>query len=419
MEYLTRMNNPATTQQKPNKIIWFIICVLILGAGVASFILLKNLKPVPEQRTQTLQIPAVETLLLEYRHSPLMIEGSGIVSPKAEISLSSQVNGEVIAMHENLVTGGSFTKGEIVIQIDPRSFEAALAEAVASKNASISSLDFLTKRIERLESLREQGYAPEENLDDAVNQRDQALANIARQDATIQNRELDLERASIIAPFDGQLLSESVDVGDIVSPGRELAEFYASDEFEIIVSLNADDASFIPNLWSKENSSESKAWISVKHGNLSYEWEGYLDRVESDIDRTTRTIDIVVRIPEPSTKGQLIDNGSTSSVLKEAPPLMIGMYGTVAIEGMSLAQHFVLPLASLRNGNSIWIADSENKLRIEPVEMVREEGDNVVLLAPQLREGSKIIVSDIALVSDGMSIQVKSSSVSSSLGASK
>lgn len=389
----------------PDKVLWFFVCIAILAAGVASFILLKNLKPEPEQRPQSLQIPTVETISLAYRYSALTIEGSGIVSPTREISLASQVTGEVTAIHKNLVTGGAFKKGETIIQIDPRSFEASLAEAVASKKASQSSLNFIRKRIERLQSLQQQGYEPEESLDDAINIRDQALANIARQNATIQNRELDLERASIKAPFDGQLLSENVDVGDIVTPGRELARFYASDEVEIIVSLNADDASFIPNLWNQANTSQAKALVSVNHGDLSYEWNGYLDRVEADIDDSTRTIDVVIRIPQPSLKGKLIDNGNTSSVLKEAPPLMIGMYSTVTIEGMELDNHFVLPLGALHNGNTIWIVDSKNKLRIAPVEIVREESNLVVLLAPQLNQETQIIISDIALVSDGMSIK--------------
>lgn len=404
------MSNSARTAKISEKALWFFICLLILLGGIASFALLKALKPEPEQRPQLQLIPTVDVIPLEYRNSALMIEGSGMVTPKTEITLSSQVNGEIITIHENLVTGGSFKKGEVIIQIDPRSFEASLAEAVESKNASLSSLDFISKRIERLQSLQAQGYAPEENLDDAINIRDQALANIARQNAAIQSRELDLERTSIKASFDGQILSKNVDIGDVISPGRELGRFYASDEVEIVVSLNAEDASFIPNLWAENNAEPAQAWISVDHGNLTYQWNGYLDRVEADIDSITRTIDIVVRIPEPSVKGALIDNGKKSSVLKEAPPLMIGMYGTVTIEGMELDKHFVLPLSALHNGNSIWLADSENKLRIMPVELIREEGNLVVLLAPQLNRGAKIIISDIALVSDGMSVKAQAGS---------
>ena len=45
-------------------------------------------------------------------------------------------------------------------------------------------------------------------------------------------------------------------------------------------------------------------------------------------------------------------------------------------------------------------------MRLEPVEVVRQEGNHLVLLAPQLPEGTNLIVSDIALVSDGMQVRV-------------
>lgn len=91
----------------------------------------------------------------------------------------------------------------------------------------------------------------------------------------------------------------------------------------------------------------------------------------------------------------------------EPPPLLVGMYGTITIEGMSLSNHFVIPISALRNNSTIWVVGSEGRLSIEKVELVREEGNLAVLLAPQLTPGTAIIVSDIALVTDGMTVQAK------------
>ena len=229
------MNSTLNNPSKLQKSLWFFVCIAILGVGFFSFVLLKTLKPVPEQKDSALLIPTVQTAPLQHRQSPLLIDGNGIVVPTAAISVSSQVNGEVISLHPNLVSGGAFKKGEILIQVDRRTFEANLKEAEANQRANQSTLEFITKQLTRLESLMEQGFIGEETLDDAISRRDQTLAAIARQNAIIQNRQLDLERTSIQAPFDGRVYEESVDVGDIVSPGRELARFYASSEVEVIV----------------------------------------------------------------------------------------------------------------------------------------------------------------------------------------
>lgn len=395
----------SNSSQKPGKSLWFFVCLLILAGGVGSFIILKALKPAPEQIKQALLVPSVQTTPLEYRHSPLLIEGNGIVIPRAEISLASQVNGEVVNIHQNLVTGGALAEGEVIIQIDPRSFAANLAEAEANQTANMSTLSFINKQIERLESLLTDGFTGAEDMDDALNRRDQTLAAIARQNAIIDNRKLELERTAIKAPFSGRIISENVDIGDIVSPGRELARFYASDAVEIVTALSPDDSRFIPGLWNNTSDNHRRAWVTVNHGGLVYQWEAYVDRVEADIDRVTRTVDVVVRVPNPFIPGSLISHNE-SSIVVEPPPLLVGMYSTVAIEGINVKNNFVLPVNALRSNNTIWVAKSEGFLSIEAVELIRQEGNQVVLLAPQLSEGSQIIISNIALVSDGMRIKV-------------
>ena len=105
------MNTSNNSAVKPRKTLWFFVSIAILGLGIASYILLKALKPVPEQRDQAVLVPQVQTNALEHRATPLVIQGNGIITPRADISLSSQVNGEVVELHDNMVSGGAFKKG--------------------------------------------------------------------------------------------------------------------------------------------------------------------------------------------------------------------------------------------------------------------------------------------------------------------
>ena len=275
------MNSPYSTSNKAGKPLWLFVCIAILGVGIASYILLLAFKPAPEQRDPAELIPLVEVSPLQYRESSLLIEGNGIVMPKAAISISTQVSGEIVSLHPNMVSGGAFEKGDLIVQIDPRTYQANLNEAKATQAANQANLDFLNRQVERLRSLRENDFAGEEALEDAINRREQTIAAIARQQAIIENRALDLERASIRAPFTGRIFDESVDLGDIVAPGRELARFYASDEVEIVVSLNADDSVFIPGLWSQvqgDNSTgrQAMATIPINGGDTYIGWNQIL-----------------------------------------------------------------------------------------------------------------------------------------------
>jgi RND family efflux transporter MFP subunit len=402
------MNSPLPSQSRGQKAFWFMVSIGILALGIVGFILLRALKPVPEQRDPVELIPLGQVSPLVFRDTPLIVEGNGMVMPTAAISVSAQVSGEVVGLPPNLVSGGAFNEGEIIVQIDPRTYEANLKEAEAAQKANQATLDFVSKQITRIESLVDDQYVGQETLDDAISRRDQTLAAIARQEAVIENRKLDLERTSIRAPFTGRVYDESVDLGDIVSPGKELARFYASDEVEVVTALNVDESVFIPGLWAHgpDTKQHRRAWVQVNHGGHYYAWEGYVHRVESDIDRTTRTVDVVVRVPEPFRPGSLIGELETPLSL-EPPPLLVGMYADVGIEGMRLDKHFVLPINALRPENTIWIATPEGTLQVIPVEFIRQEGNQAVLLAPALEEGTPIVISDIALVTDGMRIQVE------------
>ena len=401
------MNSPQNSAYKPRKPLWFFLCLAILGAGIAVFILLRALKPVPEQRDVAELIPQVQVQPLEYRESPLLVNGNGIVMPRASVAISPQVSGEIISLHPNLVSGGAFKAGEVLVQVDPRTYQANLDEAQANQEANLANLAFLEKQVKRITSLKESDYVGEESLDDATSRLAQTQAAIARQAAIIESRRLDLERTTIRAPFSGRVYEESVDVGDIVSPGMELASFYASDEVEIVVSLNANDAAFIPGLWNTDSnvSGKRKAWVTVDHGGRNYQWQGYVHRVESDIDRTTRTVDVVIRVPDPFTPGTPASDRH-SPVPMEPPPLLVGMYAGVDIEGMRIDRHFELPISALRSDNTIWTVSGEGILNVVPVDVIREEGNQVALLAGDLPEGTPIIVSDIALVTDGMRVNV-------------
>ena len=366
--------------------------------------LLQTLAPTPRQVEAAVNVPDVDVVPLTYRDSPLMIDGNGLVQPRAAIVVASQVSGEVTHVHPQLRSGGYFRDGDLLIELDPRPFEAALEEAIATRDAVQANLSFLERQSERQRRLQADGLVGEELLDDVVSRRNQAAAELRRQDAVIVRRRLDLEYSRITAPFDGFVFSENVDVGDIVSPGSELARFHASDNFEVVVSLNVRDAGFIPKLWSTGSTEQRAAWVETQYGDHRYRWPAVVDRVEASVDSVSRTIDVVVTVSDPGQPGTRV-GAARSGLSIEPPPLLVGMYAMVSIEGMALPEHFILPVSAVTD-SSIRIVDEENRLRIADVEVIRQEGNEFVLQAPSLAPGTPIIVSTLAISSDGMLVNV-------------
>ncbi len=146
-------------------------------------------------------------------------------------------------------------------------------------------------------------YTGEEVFDDAVSRREQTVATIARQEAIIKAVRLILNAPVFVPPLPAASTTNRWISATLLRQVENWLGFTPAMKREIVVSRNADDSAFIPDLWATDKTMNRKAWVTVDHGGNEYEWQGYVHRVESDIDRVTRTVDVVVEFLIPFTPG--------------------------------------------------------------------------------------------------------------------
>ena len=87
------------------------------------------------------------------------------------------------------------------------------------------------------------------------------------------------------------------------------------------------------------------------------------------------------------------------------PPLLIGEYVHIEIEGMELENVYIIPRNALRDDSSIWLASNEDKLEIRVVKTLWRDTENVIL-REGLKPGDRLIVSDLAAPVTGMALRV-------------
>ena len=383
---------------------WGLIAVGIFAAGVLGFILLQVLASEPVQVARDSSAPLVEVIALDVQTGPLPVRGNGPVRPRAQVTVIAQVSGEIAETGSALVTGGRFKAGDTLLQIDPRSYRAALDQAQADRAARQADLDFAERQLERDQKLTQSGAASERRRDETLNQRDRARAQIAGLDALIAMRAIDLERTTVVAPFDGQVFSESVDVGSIVQPGVEIARIFATDIFEIVVPFTDSEASLIPGLWDATLTTRPRATATLPYRGNLYAWDGYVDRVEAGIDPDTRTIDVVVRIPNPTRRGQIVGGANADSVI-EPPPFLSGTYAGIEIEGLDLT-YALVPRTALRNDDTLWLVKDDNTLEVVSVDVIQDQDTFIAVRSSSLKEGARVVVSDLGYATAGLEVQV-------------
>ena len=380
--------------------------VAILAAGVGGYVALQVLKPRPEVRAPAKQLPLVRVAPVEFREGALTVAGNGLVKPSAEVVLAAEVSGRVTFVSPALVTGGAFGKDEVLIRLDPEPFRAALEQASADRQSAQASLGLAEQLLKRTEELISKGFLSRQTLDERVANRDQARAALARAEAMERQRRIDLERAIVRAPFKGRVLSEKVDLGETVQPGKELARIFADGSLEIVVSLTDRDVALIADPWRTANGSGrnghgAPATVIVEHGGERYRWPARVDRVEASVDSATRTFNVVVRVDNPDARGV-----SVSGAGGEGPPLLVGMYATVEITGRDQGRYAVVPRRALRDGNVIWLLGGGDAVAIVPVRVLSESKDGVAIAADGLASGARVITNELKVVTEGMPVRV-------------
>jgi RND family efflux transporter MFP subunit len=368
--------------------------------GVVLFV--EPQDPDPLYDTPAAQLPLVQAAPLEFRDGALRVTGHGLVKPRAEVVLGVEVPGRLVFVSPSLAAGGAFARGDVLLRLDEAPYRAALAQAEAELASARAGLQLAEQQLERARELIAQGFQSRQALDERTGARDQAAAALARAQALVSQRRLDLERTVVHAPFDGKVLSARVDRGESVQPGKELARFYAQGALEIAVSLTDREMALVADPWRAGNgdSRGAAASVEVEHGGGLYRWPARVARVETSVDATTRTFNVVVRVDNPAARGAAVRGNPQA-----APPLLVGMYATAHIEGVDPGRHALVPRRALREGDALWLLEPGGTLRVRPVRVLQVVGERVAVSGEGLPEGVRIVVSDLKVVTDGMRVR--------------
>jgi len=376
--------------------------LFIISVSIIALFLLEIFKPSTKEIQTPASIPKVEIINLEILNQPLSIIGSGPVRPRAKISIKAQVSGEITELSPEMVSGGRFEKDQLLILIDPRPYEASLNQAKAEESGLRAELNFAERQLKRDNSLTESGVASKRRKEETETRRDRLIAQIESAKAQIEIRKIDLERTNITAPFSGRVLMENVEIGSVVQRGEVIAEIYADDLFEITVPLSDREASLIPGLWEENFERTILAKAELIYRNSQYSWDGYVDRIEAGIDSETKTIDVIVHIPEPNRPGK-IESKKKALNFYDPPPLIPGSYVKVTIEGIKIP-YALIPQSALRERNSIWTVDNDSLLKFRDIEIIQDMGTHLAIKGENLRPNLKLIVSKLKIAVQGLKV---------------
>ncbi len=122
------------------------------------------------------------------------------------------------------------------------------------------------------------------------------------------------------------------------------------------------------------------------------------------LDEQSRTIDVIVRVPDPFSSG--VPTGSTIA-LDGSPPLLVGKFVEVEIQGLEPERFFRVRRAALRPGNEIWTVRDDETVSIVPVRVL-QRGDDEIFVTGALGDGWPAIAGGIQFATNGMLVRTGS-----------
>ncbi len=357
-------------------------------------------KPEPPKGDGARPIPILRVVEARPQRVELHVTTNGTVAPRTQSDLIPEVSGAVTWVSPALVSGGFFEEGEPLLRIDPRDYEVELERARANLARRQSEHDRRKKELDRQLRLAKQNVASATQLDDAQSAERVTQAELRVASAELAQAERNLARTEVLAPFTGRVRDEQIGVGQFIDRGRAIATLYAVDYAEVRLPVPDDQLAFLDFVVSRGMITEEhqpEVRLRARFAGNDHEWIGRVVRTEGEIDPKSRMVHVIARFDDPYGRTEDI----TSS---DRPPLAVGLFVEAEIAGRSVEDIIVLPRAALRGAGEVVIVDAENRLHLRRVDVLRTQS-NVVFIRGGLEAGERVVISDLDIVVEGMSVR--------------
>jgi RND family efflux transporter MFP subunit len=378
---------------------WIVpVLIVVLAIAFAKYQIATRPKARRQKPPQQARLVTVETA--EKTNHKTVVSAMGPVIPAQEITLAPEVSGRVTFVDPLVIPGGAVQQGQVLIKIDSRDYEAV----VKQRQSELAQAELNLKLEQGNQLVAQQEY---KLLDDIVQQQDEELvlrkphleetrAALESAKAQLATAQLDVERCTVKAPFNAVIQEKLVDVGAQVTPSSSLLTIMGTDEYWVQAKVNVDQLHWIniPDGDGQQGSSV-KIFDGAAWGPDIWR-EGRVLRLLGQLEEQGRLAQVLVSVKDPL---------SLSSDSSKFPPILVGSYVRIKIDGKTIEDVFSVRRDYLHDGDNIWVMNKNDQLEIRPVEVLFREKDTVYL-SNGLQDGDRIVTTDISAPVDGMLLRL-------------
>ncbi|MFM0319807.1 efflux RND transporter periplasmic adaptor subunit [Paraburkholderia nemoris] len=377
---------PRNREWKRAKIaIWIVLALLAVGAlrtVIANVLQSRSVAETTKQNA-TQYVNVVNPTQTEGGGNTLL---PGTLRGFVESPIYARSTGYLLHWYADI--GTRVKQGQLLADLDTPEIDQELAQALAQRAQTSSSLGLAKSSMERWQQLRQRDAVSQQELDERTSTYTQDLANLAAADANVKRLQQLESFKRIVAPFAGVVTQRNVDVGDLIDAGsgtsRALFALAQSDPLRVYVQL--------PQAYAQNVSVGQK--VVVTQAELpGQQFHGTITHISGAIDVPTRSLQVEVTLPNPDDKlrpgayvqvavpaaahAQLMVPGNALLFRAEGPRVaVVDANGNVALHKVVIAQDL---------GQSLEIEsgiEANDKVIINPSDSIAD-GDHVLITQPQ------------------------------------
>jgi RND family efflux transporter MFP subunit len=374
----TKYNN--FTGNFPNSILFFAVVFILSISGCGK----------PEEQVAA-SPPTVKVIQVIQQDVPIEQEWVGTLDGMVNAQINAQVTGYLIK--QNYKEGDLVKKNQLLYQIDPRTFEATLAQAkanLAQQQAVLITNQLAMNRIKRL--LPEKAVSVLDR-DNAVGAVASSQAQVLAAQAAVQSAQLNLGFTKITSPINGIAGLSNAQLGDLVGPGsasNTLTQVSQVEPIRAYIGLNEKQYFQLAEREQQRgtNQPEPVPLRLTLANNAIYPHNGTFYFADRQVDVNTGTIKIAVLFSNP-------DN-----ILRP------GMYARIRATTNVKQDALVVPqqsLIKLQTATQLAVVNADNTISVRSVKLGETSG-SMVIIEDGLKPGEQVVVEGLQKIRDGMKV---------------
>lgn len=363
---------------------------IFLAIGINNILSADQQKTPPPQATP--QHPIVSVTAASPLSKQAEIAAYGEVTSRNELSITSQVDGQIIYISPKFLTGNTFKKGELLLEIEPIAYQQSLSNALATlADAQLALAEEQLNGEQAQQEWLQSGLASEQASELVLRKPQLAVAkaNVTMATSAVAKAKYDLAQTKLVAPFDALVVSKDVQVGTNIQVGTALAQLYDISLFEISLPLSYQQWQLLPTN-SAENLKNMRVQLTDETNGAT--WLAKVDRYEQHINSQNRQRALIAKVERP---------------IELSQPLFPGTFVKAAISGNAIEQLWQLPASALIDNHTVWQVNDDDLLVQLPVNLMFSMNNAVYVQPVNQLSQAKIVNRPLASYLKNMKVEPK------------